>query len=290
MFVQHPCSSGRLVVSILGLMTAGALSLAACTPAINPGSTPSPSAASSKASSSAPKAKVPSSPITPADPAPPITPAAKPLSGKVIVLDPGHGRGRQLSNPISNGRGGRKICNTSGTATNTGYPEHKFTWQVADYLRHELQEKGATVILTRDNGPNAEVCVDRRGKIANENRAAALISIHGNGSESRAPHGFFVMVSSPPLNTAQGEPSKRLARAISGGLKGAGLTPSTIFGSNPVPRSDLATLNFAQVPAVMVELGEMRNPEDAQRMSSPEGQKQYASGLARGIVSFLSAG
>ncbi|MDU5268112.1 N-acetylmuramoyl-L-alanine amidase [Varibaculum cambriense] len=217
------------------------------------------------------------------------TPATKPLSGKVIVLDPGHGKGRQLSNPISNGRGGRKICNTSGTATNAGYPEYKFTWQVADYLRNQLQKQGATVVLTRDNDRNAEVCVDRRGKIANENDAAALISIHGNGSKSSAPHGFFVMVSSPPLNAAQGEPSRELARAVATGLRGAGLTPSTTFGANPVPRSDLATLNFAQVPAVMVELGEMRNPQDAQRMSSPEGQQQYAAGLAQGILSFFSA-
>lgn len=287
MFLHHPRRSAKLMVSILGFIAVGTLTLTACSPAVNPGSAPSPS---SPRATTAPKVKAPASPTTPATPATPTTPAAKPLTGKVIVVDPGHGRGRQLSNQISNGRGGHKICNTSGTATNAGYPEYKFTWQVADYLRNKLQEQGATVVLTRDNGPNAEICVDRRGKLANEKGAAALISIHGNGSESRAPHGFFVMVSNPPLNAAQGEPSKQLARAVSGGLKGAGLTPSTIFGSNPVPRSDLATLNFAQVPAVMVELGEMRNPEDARRMSSPEGQQQYASGLAKGILSYFSAG
>ncbi len=287
MLLHHPRRRDKIMLAILGFISVGSLTLTACSPAATPGTVPSPS--TPKTATSSPKVKAPSSPPTPAIPRAATTPATKPLSGKVIVLDPGHGKGRQLSNPISNGRGGRKICNTSGTATNAGYPEYKFTWQVADYLRNQLQKQGATVVLTRDNDRNAEVCVDRRGKIANENDAAALISIHGNGSKSSAPHGFFVMVSSPPLNAAQGEPSRELARAVATGLRGAGLTPSTTFGANPVPRSDLATLNFAQVPAVMVELGEMRNPQDAQRMSSPEGQQQYAAGLAQGILSFFSA-
>lgn len=283
MFAHLHHTRGKIISRILGLMTLSTLALTACSPAVNPGTPPSASA-SKTASPSVTKPSQSPNPTTS------TTAATKPLSGKVIILDPGHGKGRQLSNPISNGRGGRKICNTSGTATNAGYPEYKFTWQVADYLRNLLQEQGATVVLTRDNGPNAEICVDRRGKLANEKGAAALISIHGNGSESSAPHGFFVMVSNPPLNAAQGEPSRKLARAVATGLRGAGLSPSTTFGANPVPRSDLGTLNFAQVPAVMVELGEMRNPQDAQRMSSPEGQQQYAAGLAQGILSYFSAG
>ena len=283
MFAHLHHTRGKIISRILGLMTLSTLALTACSPAVNPGTPPSASA-SKTASPSVTKPSQSPNPTTS------TTAATKPLSGKVIILDPGHGKGRQLSNPISNGRGGRKICNTSGTATNAGYPEYKFTWQVADYLRNLLQEQGATVVLTRDNGPNAEICVDRRGKLANEKGAAALISIHGNGSESSAPHGFFVMVSNPPLNAAQGEPSRKLARAVATGLRGAGLSPSTTFGADPVPRSDLATLNFAQVPAVMVELGEMRNPQDAQRMSSPEGQQQYAAGLAQGILSYFSAG
>lgn len=278
MFHPHKPKSQRNQVLTLLVATACALGLAGCSDSTSPKKAPS-AAASSRTTK------------TPANtPSPSSTQVnASPLAGKTIVIDPGHGIGRQLTNPVPDGRGGSKICNTSGTATNAGYPEHTFTWQVADYLRTQLQEKGASVVMTRNNDTSAEICVDRRGQIPNEQGAAALISIHGNGSPSSAPHGFFVMVSDPPLNAAQGEPSRQLARAVSAGLQGTGLTPSTIFGAEPVSRSDLATLNFAQVPAVMVELGEMRNPEDAQRMSSPEGQQQYATGLAQGILSFFSA-
>ena len=270
-------------------MAISLLSLSACSPATEHHDF---SANNKTANSSTPSATAKDSP----SPAPPSTSSSTPnpepkkiLAGKTIVIDPGHSNGQHLTNKVPDGRGGSKICNTSGTATNSGYPEHTANWKVALILQAELQEKGASVHLTKKDDHADKVCVDRRGQIPNEKHADAFLSIHANGSQSSAPHGFFVMVSNPPLNSAQGEPSRKLARAVSEGLRGAGLTPSTIFGANPVPRSDLATLNFAKVPAVMVELGEMRNPQDAQRLSSPQGQQQYASGLAKGLISFLSA-
>ena len=288
MFLHHPGSLDKLVPLVLASITAGTLTLTACSPATEHHDF---SAKNTTASSVAPDAtdKVSPSPNLPS--ASPSTPSPEPkkiLAGKTIVIDPGHSNGQHLSNKVPDGRGGSKICNTSGTATNNGYPEHTANWKVALILQAELQEKGATVHLTKKDDHADKVCVDRRGQIPNEKHADAFLSIHANGSQSSAPHGFFVMVSNPPLNSAQGEPSRKLARAVSEGLRGAGLTPSTIFGADPAPRSDLATLNFAKVPAVMVELGEMRNPQDAQRLSRPQGQQQYASGLAKGIISFLS--
>ena len=289
MFLHHPGSLDKLVPLVLASITAGTLTLTACSPATVHHDF---SAKDTTASSVTPNAtdKVSPSPTLPS--ASPSTPSPEPkkiLAGKTIVIDPGHSNGQHLTNKVPDGRGGSKICNTSGTATNSGYPEHTANWKVALILQAELQEKGATVHLTKKDDHADKVCVDRRGQIPNEKHADAFLSIHANGSQSSAPHGFFVMVSNPPLNSAQGEPSRKLARAVSEGLRGAGLTPSTIFGADPAPRSDLATLNFAKVPAVMVELGEMRNPQDAQRLSSPQGQQQYASGLAKGLISFLSA-
>ena len=289
MFLHHPGSLDKLVPLVLASITAGTLTLTACSPATEHHDF---SAKDTTASSVTPNAtdKVSPSPTLPS--ASPSTPSPEPkeiLAGKTIVIDPGHSNGQHLTNKVPDGRGRSKPCNTSGTATNSGYPEHTANWKVALILQTELQEKGATVHLTKKDDHADKVCVDRRGQIPNEKHADAFLSIHANGSQSSAPHGFFVMVSNPPLNSAQGEPSRKLARAVSEGLRGAGLTPSTIFGANPVPRSDLATLNFAKVPAVMVELGEMRNPQDAQRLSNPQGQQQYASGLAKGIISFLSA-
>lgn len=288
MLERFPCSHHKIHRISIIVMAISLLSLSACSPATEHHDF---SANNKTANSSTPSATAKDSP----SPAPPSTSSSTPnpepkkiLAGKTIVIDPGHSNGQHLTNKVPDGRGGSKICNTSGTATNSGYPEHTANWKVALILQAELQEKGASVHLTKKDDHADKVCVDRRGQIPNEKHADAFLSIHANGSQSSAPHGFFVMVSNPPLNSAQGEPSRKLARAVSEGLRGAGLTPSTIFGANPVPRSDLATLNFAKVPAVMVELGEMRNPQDAQRLSSPQGQQQYASGLTKGLISFLS--
>ena len=288
MFLHHPGSLDKLVPLVLASITAGTLTLTACSPATEHHDF---SAKNTTASSVTPNAtdKVSPSPNLPS--ASPSTPSPEPkkiLAGKTIVIDPGHSNGQHLSNKVPDGRGGSKACNTSGTATNSGYPEHTANWEVALILQAELQEKGATVHLTKKDDHADKVCVDRRGQIPNEKHADAFLPIHANGSQSSAPHGFFVMVSNPPLNSAQGEPSRKLARAVSEGLRGAGLTPSTIFGADPAPHHAVAILNFAKVPAVMVELGEMRNPQDAQRLSRPQGQQQYASGLAKGIISFLS--
>lgn len=289
MLERFPCSHHKIHRISIIVMAISLLSLSACSPATDHHNF---SANNKTASSSTPNATGKDSPTPTSPSTSPSTPNPEPkkiLAGKTIVIDPGHSNGQHLTNKVPDGRGGSKICNTSGTATNSGYPEHTANWKVALILQAELQEKGASVHLTKKDDHADKVCVDRRGQIPNEKHADAFLSIHANGSQSSAPHGFFVMVSNPPLNSAQGEPSRKLARAVSEGLRGAGLTPSTIFGANPVPRSDLATLNFAKVPAVMVELGEMRNPQDAQRLSSPQGQQQYASGLARGLISFLSA-
>src|SRR3954466_15557717 len=51
----------------------------------------------------------------------------KPLAGKTIVIDPGHQLGNsrhlaQINRPVNAG-GFMKACNTTGTATNGGFPE-----------------------------------------------------------------------------------------------------------------------------------------------------------------------
>ena len=72
-------------------------------------------------------------------------------------------------------------------------------------------------------------------------------------------------------------------------LAASGLTPSTYIGSNGLyGRADLAGLNLAEYPAVLIELGNMRNADDAARMSSPQGQAEYAAAVVRGIAAYLA--
>ena len=176
------------------------------------------------------------------------------LTGKVIVLDAGHGASADgpLTRQVPNGRGGTKDCQTTGTSTNDGLPEHTFTWDVASLMRSQLAQLGADVVMTRSDDTGPAPCVDRRAAIANAAHPDAIVSVHGDGGPSSG-HGFHVNYSSPPLNAAQSGGAMRLATAMRDQLAASGLTPSTYIGSNGLyGRPDLAGLNLAEYPAVLV--------------------------------------
>lgn len=221
--------------------------------------------------------------------------AAGGLDGITVALDPGHQRGN--SNPAfaANVNATRfngsivKACNTTGTATNAGFPESTFTWKVANRLKRMLEARGARVILTRDResfqawGP----CAWNRAKPANAAKADLLVSIHADGAPSGA-HGFHVIAPTriPGYTDDIVKPSRRLARAMIDGMTAAGATRSTYIDGALSIRGDQSTLNFSDVPSVIVELGNMRNAREAKAMSSAAGQQRYAEQVLAGIQRF----
>lgn len=214
-----------------------------------------------------------------------------PLLGWRIALDPGHNGGNigdigAINELVSDGRGDLKVCNTVGTETVNGYPEHTFTFDVSERLLAQLERLGATVISTREDDDGVGPCVDVRGRFAEDSDADLMISIHANGSGDPQIEGFFAIVADPAISDSQGEPSLSLAHDVIGALSDGGFTPSTVVDGALALRSDLATLNFARRPAVMLELGEMRNPGDAAVMESEEGRQQYADAIAAGILTW----
>ena len=73
-------------------------------------------------------------------------------------------------------------------------------------------------------------------------------------------------------------------------LVASGLQPSTYIGSDCLyGRDDLAGLNLAQYPAVLVELGNMKNADEAAQMVSADGRARYAAAVTRGITAYLNA-
>ena len=222
---------------------------------------------------------------------------AGPLDGRVVVIDPGHQLGnhnfpRRINRLVPAG-GFQKPCNTTGTATNGGYPEATFVWQVSNLLKARLERLGATVRLTRTTnrqdrwGP----CVDERGRAGNAIHADLKISVHGDGSYPAGAHGFHVIAPTDrrPWTHDIYRTSKRLAVDTGAALRSRGLPVANyIAGGDGLDfRSDLGTLNLSNIPTVMVELGNMRNPRDAHRMTSRSGRATYARGLALAVRRFL---
>jgi N-acetylmuramoyl-L-alanine amidase len=210
-----------------------------------------------------------------------------------VVLDPGHNGGNarhtaEINRQVPAGRGQTKPCNTTGTATNAGYTEHEFTWDVARRVNTALTARGIKVVLTRSDDSGVGPCVNERAATGNRAAAAAVVSIHADGSETAGAHGFHVAYSAPPLNAAQGEPATRLAAVLRDGLRGAGFPVSNYLGSGGLaPRADLGGLNLSERPAALIECGNMRDPAEAAAMSSPAGRQRYADAISAAILRYL---
>jgi N-acetylmuramoyl-L-alanine amidase len=217
--------------------------------------------------------------------------AAAGLAGASVFLDPGHNgvADASINDQVPNGRGGTKPCNTSGTATDNGYSEHAFNWAVVGLINDSLNQMGVRTQLSRAGDDSVGPCVDQRAALANAMRPDAIVSVHADGGPTSGS-GFHVNYSSPPLNPVQAGPAVQLAQTMRAALLQAGLHPSTYIGSDGLyGRPDLAGLNFAEYPAVLVELGNMKNADEAARMQSAEGRAMYAAAVTQGIVAFLNA-
>ena len=263
------------------ILRSPALAAALCTLLLTgcAGGTPGPGTSSAPAAPTAASDAPSSTPTEDED--------SQPLAGLTIAVDPGHNGGNmknasKISRQVDDGRGGTKACNTTGTATSDGFAEHEFNWKVAEHLRTLLEDKGASVIMSRKDDTGIGPCVDERGKFAAE--ADILVSIHANGSESTKPFGFGAIIA-PDREHAE---SRKLATSLVKGLKDADFRANPSYGKKTIiERTDLGGLNHATVPAVLMEMGEMRNPEEAKTMKTDSGRKRYAEGLAAGIEDYF---
>ncbi|GFG53947.1 N-acetylmuramoyl-L-alanine amidase [Mycolicibacterium agri] len=219
----------------------------------------------------------------------PASAAPANIAGMIVFLDPGHNGANDssISRQVPTGRGGTKNCQESGTSTNDGYPEHSFTWETTLRIRQALTGLGVRTAMSRGNDTGLGPCVDERAAMANALKPNAIVSIHADGGPPTG-RGFHVLYSSPPLNQVQAGPSVQFAQIMRDQLRASGLVPSTYVGTDGLnPRSDIAGLNLAQYPSVLVELGNMKNPADAALITTPEGRQKYADAVVRGIAGFL---
>lgn len=249
--------------------------------------TPSIGASASGEASSAPASSPGSTPTPAARPAP-----GRPLTGRVIFLDPGHNGKNDpavLNRPVD-AYTHKKPCNTTGTNAADGYPEHAFNWDVVQRLGTALRAAGATVVLSRQNDSGVGPCIDARAAAANQSRAAAVVSIHADGGPANG-YGFHVMeparISGAPSTAIVGE-SHRLAITVRNRLR-AVQSPSTYIGQDGInTRSDMAGLNLSRLPVVMVECGNMRNSADATKLRDPAFRQRLAEALAAAVDDFVT--
>ncbi|TYB54760.1 N-acetylmuramoyl-L-alanine amidase [Nonomuraea sp. PA05] len=224
-------------------------------------------------------------------------PEAKPLDGKVIVIDPGH-NGANYRHPAEINRKVNvltkwKECDTTGTATNSGYSEAAFTWDVSKRMTKILESRGATVKLTRTSNNGVGPCITERAAIGNKAKADAAISVHADGSDNVNHRGFHVILPKKingPVDKVVGASSKLGIAVRDAYRKGTGIPYSNYIGKNALDyRSDIGGLNLSTVPKVLFESGNMRNPGEAAKFQDPKFRQKIALALANGLQHYLEA-
>ncbi|MFE2299052.1 N-acetylmuramoyl-L-alanine amidase [Streptomyces sp. NPDC059445] len=308
---------GPLTVALAALVP-GALAGYLVWQAVGDGSGGGSDRAVSPASSSAPGSGSPSAPASASTkddgrpgsssaPAPSrsssSSPSSKPaasgsLKGKVIVIDPGHNpanfrHASEINRKVNIGTNWKE-CDTTGTSTNAGYTEARFTLDVAHRMRAILEKQGATVKLTQDGDRSFGPCVDERARIGNAAHADAVVSLHADGSAA-GNRGFHVILpASVHAGAADTRPivaaSRDLGEHIAGlFVRETGSAPSNYVGDGTglVVRKDLGGLNLSTVPKVFIECGNMRDTKDAALLTSGAWREKAARGISEGIVGFL---
>lgn len=223
--------------------------------------------------------------------------------GKLVVLDAGHGGAK------------------SGTKTVAGVTEASITLEIAKVARDLLEKHGVRVLMTRNS--DVELALSARVALANEANAAAFISVHNNhapvperrgvetyilsanaSDEATAALMAFENESEPvkpaapdegfggdPLSmilddlsrTAAHKDSALLAKAVQDSLGKVGsLTPSRGLRQAP-----FHVLRGAKMPAVLVEIGYLSNPQQGEALASSRGQRAAGEALARGVLKFI---
>ncbi len=244
-------------------------------------------------------------PGTPAPtPAPPSEPPPlrdiTPVGGiRTIVIDAGHGG------------------DEDGAHGPGGGLEKTVTLSVARRLKGALESRlGVRVILTRD--ADQTVGLDERAAVANNNKADLFISLHANASVRPAASGAEVFY----LSLAEyGDQAERVARGESEALPvfGGGtrdievilwemaqarhIEDSAAFAKiveatlrERVPMSPRAiqqapfrVLVGANMPALLVEMGFISNPEQEKQLLSDGFQGSIVQALVEGVVRYRDA-
>jgi N-acetylmuramoyl-L-alanine amidase len=247
------------------------------------------------ASTTTTTASIPTS-TTVAAAGPSLTPGSiQAVAGRTIVLDAGHDGGNssqpsEINRPIFIGTGSR-ACDTVGTETANGYPEHAYTFDVALRVQALLQAAGAHVVMTRTTDTGVGPCIDERAYIGNRAHASVGISIHADGGPATG-RGFCVYM--PALTPGYTDGIYAASHRLGVDLRDAygavsGIPPANYVCANGLAEANnYGGLNLSTVPKVLFETANMRNATDAAIIEQPEARQRIAEGIALGLARYLA--
>ena len=218
----------------------------------------------------------------------------------VVVLDAGHGG------------------HDEGARGPSGLREKDLVLDVTQRLAKRLERKGVTVILTRTE--DRFLSLEERTAVANDARADLFVSIHANASKSRKPRGIETYFASLEAtddaarataereNSAFGAAAPNLGSddplaAILGDLIATQhLQESSEFAklaqneladigrarSRGVKQAPFVVLMGVRMPASLLEIGFVTNPEEEKGLKRAKRRDEIARAISRAIGAFAA--
>lgn len=195
-----------------------------------------------------------------------------PVSGKVVVLDAGHG------------------VPDEGAQSSNGTTEAETNLKITLKVQNLLEQSGATVILTRSD-ENAIYDLDsktlkqkkisdihNRVKIGNESSADIFVSIHLNKIPQQQYFGWQCFYKS------EQEQSQKLAKQLQSNLN------DSIQKENKrvaMKIDNIYIVKHVEIPLSIVECGFLSNPEEEKQLLEDEYQNRLAWGIYNGIMDYF---
>jgi N-acetylmuramoyl-L-alanine amidase len=201
----------------------------------------------------------------------------KPLSGRVIIIDPGHGG-------IDPGAKGID-----------GIPEKTINLSYALAVKDALERNGAKAILTRTkdenckDGAKGHAELQCRVDFSKKYKADVFISIHSNWWYNHSTNGVethfndFNDPEYPGVNDYPKE-SKRLAKIVQKHIvKALGEKDKGVIDDN------LYVTRENTVPAILIELGYISNTSDLKNLKSNKTKKNFSQALSDALIEFFKS-
>jgi len=208
---------------------------------------------------------IPARPARPPHKAKPVQQAQEgPLTGRVILVDPGHG-----------GTDG------GARARQSGIWEKELNLQVACQVRYALEEMGAQVIMSRETdmeySQNKRQDLTARLDLARQGQADMLLSIHMNEYHNAVESG-------PQVFYRKGQEHSRL-------LAGA-LQEALIDGLQPVKKRAALSGDYfmlsLDIPSVLVECGFLSNAAEESLLRNAAYQQKIGKAIAKGVAAYYA--
>lgn len=183
-----------------------------------------------------------------------------------IVIDPGHGGHDVGTQSISKPR----------------YQEKSFNLVTAQFVKSYLQQMGYRVLMTREE--DKFVSLEKRAKIANEQKPTLFVSIHYNSAPSTEAQGIEVFYYQSQENKVRSNESKKLAQSI---LKN--MVKLTSAKSRGTKHGNFAVIRETKMPAILIEGGFLTNEKELEKLKEPDYLKKMAKGIVDGIHEYLKS-